>query len=74
MPRCLNNAKVSCTGREPSPKGLGYASRSEPVGSEMLGRDGNRWIVAANAKGTRRRVKTDLQKYKRRRSTDAIIQ
>lgn len=45
MPKCINNTAKSYTGREPSPKGLGYTASSEKVGKKMKGTDENIWIV-----------------------------
>lgn len=37
----------------PSPNGLGYHARSMHVGTVMAGADGNPWIVATRANGSR---------------------
>jgi len=44
MPKCKNNSKKSYTGKEPSPKGLGFCASWEKEGTEMKGLDGNMWI------------------------------
>ena len=44
MPICKNNPKRSYTGKEPSPKGLGYCASGEVEGTLKKGRDGNMWI------------------------------
>ncbi len=44
MPICKNNPKRHYTGKEPSPKGLGYCASGEEEGKIMKGRDGNTWI------------------------------
>jgi len=44
MPYCINNPKRSYTGKEPSPKGLGYCASGEKEGKKMKGKDGNMWI------------------------------
>jgi hypothetical protein len=44
MPNCKNNSKKTYTGKEPSPKGLGYCASGEKEGTEMKGKDGNMWI------------------------------
>ncbi len=44
MPICKNNPKRHYTGKEPSPKGLGYCASSEKEGTIKKGRDGNMWI------------------------------
>jgi hypothetical protein len=54
MPRCLNDAKATYTGKEPSPKGLGYCAHSEKVGTKKKGRDGNMWIIREVAGGHKR--------------------
>jgi uncharacterized protein YwqG len=45
MPKCLNDSKKSYTGKEPSPKGLGYSASSECTGKTMKGKDETMWIV-----------------------------
>ncbi len=44
MPICKNHPKRHYTGKEPSPKGLGYCASGEEEGKIMKGRDGNTWI------------------------------
>ena len=44
MPFCKNNPKRTYTGKEPSPKGLGYCASGEKEGKLMKGKDGNLWI------------------------------
>ena len=44
MPFCKNNPKRTYTGKEPSPKGLGYCASGEKEGKVMKGKDGNLWI------------------------------
>jgi len=62
MPLCLNNPNASFKGTEPSPKGLGFCARAEPLGSQKLGRDGRLWIVKATKKGIKRWVPVDSAK------------
>ena len=50
MPRCKNSSGYY-TGREPSPKGLGYCAHSEGVGTRRMGNDGNVWIVQQDKNG-----------------------
>ncbi len=61
MPLCKNNktkkSKSTYTGKEPSPKGLGYCARNENLNKRKKGKDGNFWKVAKIANGTRRWVK-----------------
>ena len=45
MPKCLNDSKKSYTGKEPSPKGIGYSASGECTGKTMKGNDENIWIV-----------------------------
>jgi hypothetical protein len=44
--KCKNDSTKSYKGDEPSPKGLGYSASAEEVDCEMLGKDGNLWIVS----------------------------
>jgi hypothetical protein len=44
MPHCKNNPKRTYTGKEPSPKGLGFCASGEKEGTEMKGKDGNMWV------------------------------
>ena len=44
MPYCINNPKRTYTGKEPSPKGLGFCASGEKEGTEMKGKDGNMWV------------------------------
>jgi hypothetical protein len=44
MPFCKNNPKRTYTGKEPSPKGLGYCASGEKEGTIKKGKDGNTWI------------------------------
>ena len=50
MPRCKNSTGYY-TGREPSPKGLGYCAHASRVGSRLIGNDGNVWIVHQDKNG-----------------------
>jgi len=45
MPKCLNDSKKTYTGKEPSPKGLGYSASCEEKDKKMVGKDGNMYIV-----------------------------
>lgn len=45
MPVCKNDKFARYTGKEPSPKGLGYCAHQEKEGKRRKGRDGNMWIV-----------------------------
>jgi hypothetical protein len=44
MPRCKKSSNRYYTGKEPSPKGLGYCASSDEEGKVRKGRDGNMWI------------------------------
>lgn len=44
MPICKNNPKRTYTGKEPSPKGLGYCASGEKEGVKIEGKDGHFWI------------------------------
>jgi hypothetical protein len=46
MPKCINDTTKSYTGKEPSPKGIGYSASCEKVGKKMKGKDNNIWIVS----------------------------
>ena len=45
--------KVYYTGKEPSPKGLGYCARCTPLNIVMRGNDGNLWENKKFSKGKR---------------------
>ncbi len=57
MPRCKNSSCKYYTGKEPSPKGLGYCAYDEKEGKIMKGRDGNMWIKK-NGKWVKDNTKT----------------
>ena len=40
---CNKGVKAYFTGKEPSPKGLGYCARCTPLNITMKGKDGNLW-------------------------------
>jgi hypothetical protein len=46
---------MSChyTGKEPSPKGLGYCAHLRAAGTRMRGLDGNMWIIKVDKNGRR---------------------
>ena len=50
---CDKNTKGYFTGKEPSPKGLGYCARCTPMGITMKGKDGNLWENKKYSKGKR---------------------
>ncbi len=45
MPACKNDPKRFYTGKEPSPKGLGYCAHTQSVGTVRTGKDGYKWVV-----------------------------
>jgi len=53
MPKCINDDKKKYSGKELSPKGIGYSADAETTGLIMKGNDGNIWIV------------TETKRYKR---------
>lgn len=53
MPKCKNDPKTSYTGKEPSPKGLGYCSKKERIGTKKRGKDKKMWIVKKRADGVK---------------------
>ena len=50
---CKKGIKVHFTGKEPSPKGLGYCARCTPLKVTMKGTDGNLWENKKYTKGKR---------------------
>ena len=50
---CSKNVKAYYTGKEPSPKGLGYCARCTPLNIIMKGKDGNLWENKKYSKGKR---------------------
>jgi hypothetical protein len=44
--QCKNNEDFFFSGKEMSPLGIGYCAETEPVGEQMIGRDGKCWVVA----------------------------
>ncbi len=61
MPCCINNPKKTYSGKEPSPKGLGYCASGEKEGTEMKGKDGNMW-VKKNDKWIKKNIKDNYYK------------
>lgn len=65
MPICKNNPKKSYTGKEPSPKGLGYCASGEKEGVIMKGKDGNLWLKSKGKwikKDNSENIKKELDK------------
>ena len=50
---CDKKVKAYYTGKEPSPKGLGYCARCTPLNIVMRGKDGNLWENKKFSKGKR---------------------
>ena len=50
---CKKGVKAHFTGKEPSPKGLGYCARCTPLNITMKGKDGNLWENKKYSKGKR---------------------
>ena len=50
---CNKGKKGYFTGKEPSPKGLGYCARCTPLNITMKGKDGNLWEIKKYSKGKR---------------------
>ena len=50
---CKKGIKAHFTGKEPSPKGLGYCARCTPLKVTMKGTDGNLWENKKYTKGKR---------------------
>lgn len=53
MPPCKNDKSRTFKGDEPSPKGLGFCAHAETPGKTRKGRDGRKWVVREDAKGTK---------------------
>ena len=54
MPTCKNDSQRRYTGKEPSPKGLGYCAHAMKLGSRKKGLDGNTWIVKKISRGQKK--------------------
>lgn len=52
MPKCKNDSKRNYTGKEPSPKGLGWGAHAEKEGKRRKGKDGKSYVVASRANGS----------------------
>ncbi len=50
MPKCKNDNTSYYTGKEPSPKGLGYCAHAMKINTVKKGKDGKRWIVSSKTK------------------------
>jgi hypothetical protein len=69
MPKCLNDETKYYKGNEPSPKGLGYCAGAEEVGEEMIGKDGNMWVIF-ETKTCKKWVKVDNEKNSKKKVID----
>ena len=54
--QCKNDAKRSYTGKEPSPKGLGWCAHKMPLSTRKRGKDKKFWVVKATVSGVKRWV------------------
>ena len=52
--QCKNDAKRSYTGKEPSPKGLGWCAHKMPLGTRKRGKDKKMWVVVKVSGNVRR--------------------
>jgi hypothetical protein len=50
---CKKSIKAYYTGKEPSPKGLGYCARCTPLNVTMKGKNGKLWENTKFSKGKR---------------------
>ena len=53
MPKCKNDKNTVYTGKEKSPKGLGYSAKTESIGTKKKGKDNKIWIVKKNINGVK---------------------
>lgn len=59
---CQNNPQFMYTGKESSPRGLGWCAENMTVGERMKGRDGTMWMVSIkNSLHVWTRVPTDVE-------------
>ena len=65
MPKCKNDSKRNYTGKEPSPKGLGYCGHAEKIGQKRKGKDGNMWVIKKTKTGVKRWVKINPKQSKK---------
>lgn len=72
MPPCKNDSEKYYTGKEPSPRGLGYVASSESVGKQMQGKDGRKWQVHADKNG-KKSWKLKSKKKTTQRSLKSVI-
>lgn len=71
MPVCKNSSKRYYTGKEPSPKGLGWCAHAEKEGKRRKGRDGNMWVVA-KVSNSLKWIRTKTTPAKRKKSSNQI--
>lgn len=58
---CKNDGRFTFTGKESSPRGLGYCAEAEVVGTRMEGRDKTQWmVIIKNGVHVWTRVPTEL--------------
>ena len=53
MPKCKNDKTTLYTGKEKSPKGLGYSAKKVPIGTKKQGKDKKMWIVKKRTNGVK---------------------
>ena len=53
MAPCKNDPKRYYTGKEPSPKGLGWCAHTHPIGQVRKGKNKKRWIVRSYSRTKR---------------------
>ena len=59
---CQNNPQFMYTGKESSPRGLGWCAENMAIGERMKGRDGTMWMVAIkNSLNVWTRVPSELE-------------
>ncbi len=71
MPRCKKSSNRYYTGKEPSPKGLGYCASNEEEGKVRKGRDNNMWIKK-NGKWVKDNTKIDKEKSIKEKMYDLL--
>lgn len=68
--KCINGSG-SFTGKEPSPKGVGFCARNENIGTVKKGGDGKMWVVKTTSKGVKRwtKVKSATKPVKQKKAS-----
>lgn len=68
MPKCKNDPNSNYSGKEPSPKGLGWCAHGDSLGKKRKGNDGEIWIVAKRSNSTLYWKKTEYSLKKKSES------